>query len=144
MGIDIDLNTKEVQKFVESASVPNKPVVAIANPDGTDISTGQSTSAKQDQILTELQKKTEPNDIQQIELIDMFRLLLQAIQYPTYIDRSGNQIRTTAVVTSATLAANQDIRTVTNLTNIGSFSADHMQRMNNMAAWAVNVRSLIT
>jgi len=48
MAIENDLNTKEGQKFVESASVPNKPVVAVANPDGSDLipGTGISTSSK--------------------------------------------------------------------------------------------------
>lgn len=81
---------------------------------------------------------------QQVELINVFRSLLQAILYPGWLDRSSNQIRTTTVVTSATLAANQDIRTVTNLTNVGSFSGDILQRSANVTAWATNVRSLIT
>lgn len=42
MAIPNNLGSREQEKFVESASVANKAVVAVANPDGTDI--GSSTS----------------------------------------------------------------------------------------------------
>lgn len=73
------------------------------------------------------------------ELIPVFRALLLAIANPSYIDKSANVIRNQ--VQSGTVTT---VTTVTNLTNIGSFSADHLQRQANMAAWATNIRSLIT
>ena len=69
------------------------------------------------------------------ELIPVFRSLLLAITNPSYVDKSANQMR--SQVTGS-------LTTVTNLTNLGSFPADHLQRMGNMTAWATNIRSLIT
>lgn len=73
------------------------------------------------------------------ELIPVFRALLLAIANPPYIDKSANAIRNQ--VQSGTITT---VTTVTNLTNVGSFTADHLQRQANMAAWATNIRSLIT
>lgn len=101
-----------------------------------------STSEKQDTILTELQQKTEPTDIQLGELIPVLRSLILAIANPSYVDKSLNSIRIGN--NTVTFAANQDIRTVTTVTNLGSFPADHLQRMDNMTAWQTGVRRLIS
>lgn len=82
---------------------------------------------------------TEPTDIQLAELIPVLRSILTAIANPSYVDKSANAIRNQ--VQSGTVTT---VTTVTNLTNFGSFTADHLQRMDNMTAWATNVRSLIT
>lgn len=102
-----------------------------------------ATSANQTSILTELQQKTEPTDIQLGELIILLRSLMIAIANPSYIDKSANAIRNQ--VQSGTITT---VSTVTNMTNLngnfGAFTADHLQRMNNMTAWASNIRNLIT
>lgn len=105
---------------------------------------GASTSSKQDDqiaqftaILTELTQKTEATQNQQVELINAIRLLIQVIANPAYVDKSANQMR--AQITGSLTT----VTTVTNLTNFGSFPADHLQRMDNMTAWATNIRSLI-
>lgn len=100
---------------------------------------GLATESKQDSLLTELGKKTEPTDIQNAELILVFRTLLQAIQYPAWLDRSANAIRNQ--VQSGTVTT---VTTVTNLTNFGSMGADVSFRVNTNIAWANNVRRTIT
>ena len=99
-----------------------------------------ATEAKQDALIAELEKKTDPTDVQLSELIPVLRALILAIANPAYVDKSANAIRNQ--VQSGT------ITTLTNLTNIngniGSFSADHLQRQANITAWAANVRNLIT
>lgn len=107
-----------------------------------------STSTKQDilagkidTLITELQQKTEPNNVQMSEVIPMLRSILTAIANPAYVDKSANQMRSQVTGSLTTVTT---VTTVTNLTNIGSFPADHLQRMNNMTAWATNIRNLIT
>lgn len=89
-------------------------------------------------ILTELLQKTEATQNQQVELINALRVLQQATVNPPYIDKSANQMRSQVTGTLTT------VTTVTNLTNIGSYPANHLQVMNNMTAWATNVRQIIT
>jgi len=81
---------------------------------------------------------TTPTDIQLGELIPLFRALLLAIANPAYVDKSANQMR--AQVTGSVTATVSSTR----ITNIGSFPGDHLQRMDNLIAWATNIRSLIT
>ena len=73
------------------------------------------------------------------ELIPVFRALLLVLTNPPYVDKSANVIRNQ--VQSGTITT---VTNLTNLTNFGSFPADHLQRMDNMTAWATNIRSLIT
>jgi len=80
----------------------------------------------QEQIIELLNQIVDENSI--------LRGLLYTIANPSYVDKSANQMR--AQVTGS-------LTTVTNLTNLGSFPADHLQRMDNMTAWATNNRSLI-
>lgn len=86
-------------------------------------------------VLTELNQKTEPNDNQQVELINSLRLVVQALQNPPYVDKSANAIRNQ--VQSGT------VTTVTNLTNFGTQGADVTFRVNSNIAWANNVRQII-
>lgn len=74
-------------------------------------------------------------DVQLAELIPVMRAILTAIANPAYVDKSANQMR--AQVTGSVTVSS------TSINNIGSFPGDHLQRMDNMTAWATNVRSLI-
>ena len=85
--------------------------------------------------LNRIVQPTTPTDIQLGEIIPVTRAILMAIANPSYVDKSTNQVRSQVTGT---------ISTVTNLTNMGSFTADHMQRMANMTAWSSNIRRLIT
>lgn len=87
---------------------------------------------------------TKPSDSQHATLDDVameLRRVLQAINYPGWLDRSANQIRA-QVTGSAAVSGN--LTTVTNLTNLGSFTGDHLQRQANYAAWQLTVRARIT
>ncbi len=135
--------------LLEHSLVGNKPVKNVAVSNGNGVVINPSTSEKQDTLagkidtlLIELQQKTEPSNIQMGELIPMLRSILTAIANPSYVDKSLNSIRIGN--NTVTFAANQDIRTLTNLTNFGTFPADHLQRMENMVAWSTNIRNLIT
>lgn len=70
----------------------------------------------------------------QIEIA--LKTLLQLIANPAYLDKSANQLR--AQVTGAVTVAS------TTVSAIGSFPGDHLQRMDNMTAWATAVRSKIS
>jgi len=134
--------TAEQQQNMDNLSFDRKYLVNAVevlseNEAGTAIVRNKplATSDKQDTILTELQQKTEPTDIQLGELIPLFRALLMAIANPSYVDKSANQMRSQVTGT---------LTTVTTLTNVGSFTGDHLQRQANITAWATNIRSLIT
>lgn len=88
--------------------------------------------------LDRMLQPTVPTDNQLVELIPLFRALLLAIANPAYVDKSANQMR--AQVTGSVTATVSS----TSITNIGSFPGDHLQRMDNLIAWATNIRSLIT
>jgi len=76
------------------------------------------------------------------EVMPMLRAILTAIANPSYVDKSANALRNQ--VQSGTITTVTTVTTVTNLTNVGSFPGNHLQVMNNITAWATNVRSLIT
>lgn len=104
-----------------------------------------STEQKQDtqiatleSILAELLQKTEASQNQQVEVINAMRVLMNAVANPSYVDKSANQMRSQVTGSLTT------VTTVTNLTNIGSYPANHLQVMDNMTAWATNVRQIIT
>lgn len=103
------------------------------------VTEGIATSEKQDLVLSELEKKTEPSDIQNTELIILFRQLLLAVQNPPYLDKSANAIRNQ--VQSGTVTT---VTTVTNLTNFGTQSADVLFRLESQNMWSNNVRRLIS
>lgn len=135
--------------YQDSSGIP--AFVELVNgrvPIDIDMSTeGIATETKQDSqitqlanILIELTQKTEATQNQQVELINAIRLVLQLIANPAYVDKSANQMRSQV---TGSLTAVTTVTTVTNLTNIGSFPADHLQRMDNMTAWATNVRQII-
>lgn len=103
-----------------------------------------ATSAKQDTLLAELQQKTEPSDIQNVEMINALRNLLQAVSIPSWYDPSTNSLRvgTTAVtVSSGTVTV---VTTVGTLTNFGTNAADVMARDTSLNTWANVARRTIT
>jgi hypothetical protein len=69
--------------------------------------------------------------------LNSLRAVLLAITNPPYIDKSANQARVQATISSGTV-------TVTGLTNFGSQAADVTFRINSNNAWANNVRRLIS
>lgn len=146
MLVDANLDASDIEIGAIEIKDGTSDVRAVVGANGLEVDvkssvlpSGASTSAKQDSILTELQQKTEPTDIQLGELIIMFRSLFQALQYPAWLDRSANAIRNQ--VQSGTIST---VSTVTNLTNFGTQGADVTYRINSLSSWALNVRSLIT
>ena len=84
---------------------------------------------------------TKPSDSQHATLDDVameLRRMLQAINYPGWLDRSANQIRA-QVTGSATVSGS-----LTTLSNLGSFPGDFLMRQSNFAAWQLIVRSRIS
>ena len=88
------------------------------------------------EILAELQEKTKPSDIQNNELINVLRNILNAIANPSYVDKSANAIRNQ--VQSGT------VTTVTGLTNIDSYQGKLLMINSNINAWANCCRSRIS
>ncbi len=99
---------------------------------------GGATSAKQDELLAELQQKTEPSDIQNVEMINALRSLLQQIAMPLWYDPATNTLKV------GTHAVTVSSGTVTNLTNFGTNAADVMARDISINTWANTVRSTIS
>ncbi len=81
---------------------------------------------------------SDPDSIQNVELVNVLRTLLQQISVPSWFDPTTNTLRvgTTAVTVSS--------GTVTNLTNFGTNAADVMARDTSINAWANTVRRTIT
>lgn len=102
---------------------------------------GGATSAKQDELLAELQQKTEPSDIQNVEMINALRSLLQAVSIPSWYDPSTNSLR---VGTTAVTISSGTVTTVTNLTNFGTNAADVMARDTSINTWANVARRTIS
>ena len=83
-------------------------------------------------------------DIQNVEIINALRALLQQIAVPSWYDPTTNTLRvgTTAVtVSSGTVTT---VGTVTNLTNFGTNAADVMARDTSINTWANTVRRTIS
>ena len=93
-----------------------------------------------------------PVPVQDSDGNGVLRRILQMLLSPLGYDKSLQRQRGTVIVESGTIgsvtfAANQDIRTVTTLTNqtnIGGFNADVPVRAQINAAWNLNVRARIT
>jgi hypothetical protein len=85
-----------------------------------------------------MKQPTTPTDNQSVDILNSLRAVLLAITNPPYIDKSANQARVQATISSGT------VTTVTGLTNFGSQAADVTFRINSNNAWANNVRRLIS
>ncbi len=87
---------------------------------------------------------SSPDAIQNVEMINALRALLQQIAVPSWFDPTTNTLRvgTTAVtVSSGTVTT---VSTVTNLTNFGTNAADVMARDTSLNTWANVVRRTIS
>lgn len=142
---NFEVSSVEVNNLPTTFPLPEEQIIALAP---TPAIEGFSTEAKQDALagkidtlIAELETKPSTGDIQMSEVIPMLRSILVAIANPSYVDKSANQMRSQVTGSLTTVTT---VTTVTNLTNFGSFPADHLQRMDNMTAWATNIRSLIT
>ena len=72
-------------------------------------------------------------------------LLMKASDDPIWYDVATNALRITGAVTATvTIAANQDIRTVTNQAQMGGQSADLMTENLTEIDWALTTRNLLT
>lgn len=87
---------------------------------------------------------TTPDDIQNVEIMNAIRTLLQQISVPSWFDPTTNTLRvgTTAVtVSSGTVTT---VTTLTNQTNFGSQAADVLNRDISINTWANVARRTIT
>ena len=83
-------------------------------------------------------------DVQNVEMINALRTLLQQISVPSWFDPTTNTLRvgTTAVtVSSGTVTT---VTTLTNQTNFGSQAADVLNRDISINTWANVARRTIT
>lgn len=101
-----------------------------------------ATSDKQDILLTEIQNKPNRGEIQQSELITLFKNLLQAVVYPPWLDRSANAIRNQ--VQSGTITTVTTVTTITGMTNLDSYQGKLLIINQNISAWANACRSRIS
>jgi hypothetical protein len=84
-------------------------------------------------------------------VLDMLRVILQALMYPVFYDRALNRQRATTIVESGSITVSGSLTnvtgtvgTLTNLTNMGSYGATQLVDVNGRTAWAQCVRSRIT
>lgn len=77
-----------------------------------------------------------------VELSAVFRVLLQSLVDPGYLDKATNSLRTN--ITSGTVTTVSTVTSVTGITNFGSFPADTYERILSENTWANACRSLIT
>lgn len=81
-----------------------------------------------------------------VDLEDVYaalQLIANLLKRPLYMDPATGATRVSGTAT-VTFASNQDIRTVTGLTNVGGFSAAALWSDSMRSNWAVNVRGRIT
>ena len=129
-------NPTDISNLATSAKqLPDNHKVEVSNP--VDVS-GIAKEATLLALKAELEKKTEPDEIQMSDLIIMLRNMLFALTNSPFVDRAAAASRITVVNGTVTT-----VSTVSNLANIGSYQSDHLQRMDNMTAWATNTRRLI-
>lgn len=94
--------------------------------------------------LTDAQLRAAELSVRIADCLQSLEHTLRLIQKPIWWDNATNVLRTTAVVTSCTMAANQDLRTLTNMTqlggNIASTAVLDMMKTN----WGINIRGRIS
>lgn len=119
---------------IENESIPvtgaffqeTQPVSLASAP----LPSGAATSEKQDDIVEGITNK---------DLFEAIRNLLRAIVYPPWIDRSANAIRNQ--VQSGTVTT---VTTLTNQTNIGSYTWNTKIQTDSVGIWASSVRRTIS
>lgn len=95
-----------------------------------------ATEEKQDAILSEISQKTEPSDVQNIDVIYALRNLMQVMANPGYLNKNSNALSVAPVGGTVT--------TVTGLSNIDSYQGKLLVLNQNNSAWAQVVRSRIS
>ncbi len=85
-----------------------------------------------------------PPDIQNVELVNVLRTLLQQISVPSWFDPTTNTLRVGTHAVTVSSGTVTTVTTLTNLTNFGSNAADVMARDTSINAWANTVRRTIT
>lgn len=117
--------------------------VSVSNPTANP-ETGLATSAKQDTLLTELQRKADLTEVQ--PTFDegnniLLREMLEQLNIPLWYDPATNSLK--AVVTGA-VTATMTSTTLTNITNIGSIPTDPLVPAAINQSWILGVRHLLT
>lgn len=122
------------------------------NPQGVNVSSGVIPVSLADSgnpmpvsgPLTDAQLRAAELSVRIADCLQSLEHTLRLIQKPIWWDNATNVLRTTAVVTSCTMAANQDLRTLTNMTqlggNIASTAVLDMMKTN----WGINIRGRIS
>jgi hypothetical protein len=98
-----------------------------------------ATEAKQDAMIAEIAQKTEPSDIQNVDILFALRNLMQVMANPGYLNKSSNALW--VVPNGGTVGT---VTTVTGLTNIDSYQGKLLVLNQNNSAWASVVRSRIS
>jgi hypothetical protein len=81
---------------------------------------------------------TSPLEVMVNGVESWLKTILSALQYPNYLDRTINAIRVAVINTIGT------VTTLTNQTNIGSYTADVQNYAGSRTAWSQIVRGRIS
>jgi hypothetical protein len=90
---------------------------------------------------------TGTNTIGSVNLMDvvvLLKSLLNVIANPSYVDKSANQMRVQATLSSGTVTTVTTVATVTGMTNVDSYQGKLLMINNNNNAWANVVRTRIS
>ena len=112
----------------------------VWNPTGINATTGDPTGAWERQGPS----GGSTSEIQNVEIINALRALLQQMAVPSWFDPTTNTLRignNSVTVSSGTVTT---VGTVTNLTNFGTNAADVMARDISINTWANTVRPTIS
>jgi len=101
----------------------------------------ESVEAKVENVGIKDIKGSRINPAKEDGVLSIIRNLVLAIVNPPYLDKTLNRVRGTEIIESGTVTT---VTTVTTLTNFGTQTADVTYRINNINAWANNVRNLLT
>ena len=117
--------------------------VAISNFPATQAVSGPITNAelRASAVPVSLDSTGMSSTDLQLEILNMLRLIKTTLNRLPFYDPTLNRGRMTAVVESGTVTT---VSTVTNMTNIGSYTWNAMVQMQNRSSWANNCGSRIS
>ena len=117
--------------------------VAISNFPATQAVSGPITNAelRASAVPVSLDSTGKSSTDLQLEILNMLRLIKTTLNRLPFYDPTLNRGRMTAVVESGTVTT---VSTVTNMTNIGSYTWNAMVQMQNRSSWANNCGSRIS
>jgi hypothetical protein len=130
-------------------STPSSSVVGMKNSDNNRVNPATEDTLALIKNTDGIKKITDPlpagtNTIGNVSLSDitiLLKSLLNIITNPSYVDKSANQMRVQATISSGTVTT---VTTCATLTNFNSYNANQVVQQANVGNWSLACRSRIS